>query len=425
MSNNLNDVIPQEVSSANSEDETRKFIVVGANCGKGCKSVGWDKIDQVNLVDYHVVILIERHLIEGVVSLNSAKIAAIRQQISRMLMSGGELTVVTNLIKQVGVKIPTHPSRKAQISLNSFLPFAIQTHNEQGDTIEKGNDSQFTAYVSQLKRWSFWIQSPGQASKFISNREGRALAGYFTHNSLRIAILPDIAEQDADEVSKEILRSYGLIIGDTPAPDWAAETEVPGLAEIDAGIDHCKSEIASAQRTLDELNSKRNALDRYKKLLYAKGDDLELIVADVLGQFGADLLDDRYGVEDLNLKIGDQRCVVEIHGTEGPLKLHKVRQLFNHAFDVEEKLGERPKGILVANPMRKVPPKMRTNVKAPEFPSNVIDRAVEMKFAVVSGSWLFGKYCNFLSGITDGDSILQEIVGTVGLIHLEQSIDES
>ena len=48
-----------------------------------------------------------------------------------------------------------------------------------------------------------------------------------------------------------------------------------------------------------------------------------------------------------------------------------------------------------------------------------------MKFAVVSGSWLFGKYCNFLSETTDGDSILQEIVGTVGLIHLEQSINES
>ena len=98
MSNNLNDVIPQEVSSANSEDEKRKFIVVGANCGKGCKSVGWDKIDQVNLVDYDVVILIERHLIEGVVSLDSVKIAATQKQISRMLMSGGELTVVTNLM---------------------------------------------------------------------------------------------------------------------------------------------------------------------------------------------------------------------------------------------------------------------------------------------------------------------------------------
>ena len=273
-----------------------------------------------------------------------------------------------NLIKQVGVKTPTQPSVKSPTSLNSFLPFPIMTHNEQGDTIAKGNDSQFTAYVSQLKRWSFWIQSAGQASKFISNREGAALAGYFTHHHVRIAILPDIAEQDADEVSKEVLRSYGLIIGDTPAPDWAAETEVPGLAEIDARIDNCKSEIASAQRTLDELNSKRNALDKYKKLLYAKGDDFELIVADVLGQFGADLLDDRYGVEDLHLKIGNQRCVVEIHGTEGPLKLHKVRQLLNHAFDVEDKLGERPKGILVANPMRKIPPKMRTNVKAPEFP---------------------------------------------------------
>ena len=425
MSNNLNDVIPQEVSSANHEDETRKFIVVGANCGKGCKSVGWDKIDQVNLVDYDVVILIERHLIEGVVSLDSVKIAAIQNQISRMLMSGGELTVVTNLIKQVRVKNPTYHSAKSLTSLNSFLPFSIKTHNEQGDTIEKGNDSQFTAYVSQLKRWSFWIQSPGPASKFISNREGAALAGYFTHNGVRIAILPDIAEQDADEVAKEVLRSYGIIIGDTPAPDWAAETEVPGLAEIDARIDNCKSAIASAQRTLDELNSKRNALDKYKKLLYAKGDDFELIVADVLDQFGADLSDDRYGVEDLNLKIGNQRCVVEIHGTERPLKLHKVHQLLHHAVDVEEKLGERPKGILVANPMRKVPPKMRTNVKAPEFPSNVIDRAVEMKFAVVSGSWLFGKYCNFLSGTTDGDSILQEIVGTVGLIHLEQSINES
>lgn len=412
--------MPVQIPQNSENEKARKFIVVGANCGNICTSVGWDRVHLHNLVDYDVVILIARNFVAGILSLDIVKVNVVQQQIRRMLKSGGALIVVTERMEKANLKWSDSDSSEASIDLNAFLPFNVILHAESGTTIEKKTGLEFSPYLSNLKKWNFWIEPPDGADStpYLSNREGVPLAGYFLVNGIGMEVLPVIPDFETDEIARELLRSQGLMTDETPPPKWTSDLSVPGVSNIDIKIAECESRITGAQSDLDGLVTTRASLDRYKKLLYATGDDLEFIVADLMETLGATLLTERCGVEDLLMEIGEQTCAVEIHGTEGTLKLLKLRQLFNHAFDVEIKLGKRPKGILIANPFRKVAPDKRNSMKSPEFSPDTVERAAEMKISIVSGRWLFKQYCDFLENKLSGDSILQEIVDTDGLLHL-------
>ena len=138
---------------------------------------------------------------------------------------------------------------------------------------------------------------------------------------------------------------------------------------------------------------------------------------EVLENFGATISEEHHGVEDSLLNIGSITCVVEVTGTDATLKLLKVRQLLDHAMLVEEKTGNRPKAILVANALRTMPPSDRASADPPEYPSNVLERMKESKSALVPSQWLFEKYCEVLDGNADKADILDAILNANGLIE--------
>ena len=229
---------------------------------------------------------------------------------------------------------------------------------------------------------------------------------------IKVTILPDLASLSNDEIAHEVLTELHIAEPDEPPPEWAEKVPMPRLSGINDDIDASEARIAQEEITLIELRQNRRDLAKYKSLLYAKGDELEAVVENVLAQLGVELDDERHSVEDLLGKFEDESCVFEVTGTDGALKLLKVRQLFTHAFLVEETTGLRPKAILVANPLRKIPLEMRDKSNPPEFPSNVVARAEEMKIALVSGRWLFEKFCAVLEGNIKGEAVIREVLDT-------------
>lgn len=395
-----------------------KAIVVGAN-SPCCDSVRWSEINLKNFVDYDVAILIVRDLKSDGASLNLDILSSTGNQLRRLLKSGGSLTVVTPGVYPFSTKHSPQNAVEVESSISVFLPIPVSFRDEAGDTVTRESDVPFAGYLRRIKSWKFWASISGQdstQSAYLSNREGKALAGFFAVGAIGLVLLPDVPELTTEEIALELLPELGFGEAKVPAPDWAATIPVPGLGDIDTAISECRLEISKANERLDELGKDREKLDRYRKLLYSSGDDLENVVADVLQKLGATNLDERHGVEDLLVKVGEETCVVEVTGTDGALKLLKVRQLLDHAMIVEEQTEERPKAILVANPLKTVPPNMRGKEKTPEFPSNVVTRAEETRIALVSGHWLFEKFCEFLDGNIEGAIILDEILSTDGLV---------
>jgi hypothetical protein len=178
----------------------------------------------------------------------------------------------------------------------------------------------------------------------------------------------------------------------------------------------CRSQIQEYKNQLEKHTTDWRALDKYRKLLYSTGDDLENIVDQVLTDLGATILEERHGVEDSLVTMDGNTCVVEVTGTDATLKLLKVRQLLDHAMLVEEKTGTRPKAILVANALRTIAPSDRDGADPPEYPSNVLERMKESKSALVPSRWLFEKYCEVLDSKTDKATVIAEILAANGLI---------
>lgn len=395
-----------------------KAIVVGAN-SPYCASVQWSQINLRNLVDYDLAILIVRDLDKEALALNGQILAEVNQQLGRLLESGGNLIIVTPGEYPFKTQHSMQNAAEVTTNIRSILPILIDFRTEPGSTVIRHDGAPFPNYLRSIQNWTFWASISGQGSTdtpYLTNREGRTLAGQFAVGPREIILLPDIPTRTTDEIASDILRELGFGEPSEPAPDWAENVAIPGIGEIESAITECRAEISEASERLGQLDRDRAKLAKYRTLLYATGDELEEIVSDVLQHLGAEVLDERHGVEDSLIKIGEETCVVEVTGTDGSLKLTKVRQLNDHAMIVEEKTQDRPKAILVANALRKVPPDVRGNEKAPEFPSNVVTRTEETKIALVPGRWLFQKFCAVLDGEITEQSVLDEILKTDGLV---------
>ena len=396
----------------------RKAIVVGAN-SPYCASVKWSQINLRNLVDYDLAILIVRDLDKGAAAISSQVLGEVNQQLGRLLDSGGQLVIATPGIYPFKLRHSPQNAKEVGANLRSILPIPINFRAEPGNTVIRNDGAQFSSYLRRIQSWTYWASITGEGSTetaYLSNREGRTIAGYFAVGTKGITLLPDIPNRTTDQIASEILEELGFREQSEPAPDWAEKVAVPGIGEIEAAITECRVEISEASERLGQLDRDRAKLAKYRMLLYSTGDDLEEVVSDVLQQLGAEVLDERHGVEDSLIKIGEETCVVEVTGTDGPLKLLKVRQLLDHAMIVEDQTGNRPKAILVANPLKKMPPDLRSSSKAPEFPQNVVTRTEESKIALVSGKWLFHKYCEVLDGTVEAKSVLDNILKTDGLV---------
>ena len=398
--------------------KTLKTIVFGAK-SPYCDSIRWSELNLRNFVDFDVAILIVRDLKNGAQSLNVQLLAEVQQQLSRLLDSGGQLIVVTP--GQYIFKTRQAPQlvNEIQVSISNILPIPISFRDETGSTVIRDSDKPYVQYLRRIKKWNFWVSIGGQDAQetaFLKNREGRTLAGHFYMNAIGVTLLPDVPELSTDEVALEILTELGFRETQVPPPDWVESIAVPGLEEINTAITDCRSQIQESRARLEGYADNWRALDKYRKLLYSTGDDLESIVNEVLENLGATISEERHGVEDSLLSMGARTCVVEVTGTDSTLKLLKVRQLLDHAMLVEEKTGSRPKAILVANALRTLEPSDRDSADPPEYPSNVLERMKESKSALVPSRWLFEKYCEILDGKTDKATVIAEILGANGLI---------
>ena len=105
-----------------------------------------------------------------------------------------------------------------------------------------------------------------------------------------IIFLPKISVSE-DETLAVVLRDICGVEAGIPEPEWIATYEVPGQDQIDNQIADIRSRIAGARNELSSALEKRANAREYLKLLYERGQPLEIAVRTVLRALGASVED--------------------------------------------------------------------------------------------------------------------------------------
>jgi len=240
------------------------------------------------------------------------------------------------------------------------------------------------------------------------------LAGECQWGNGRVVLLPSGNFESAPEAIDLVLEELaGAPLAISP-PQWVQHVQIPGAAELEAEIDSAQQTIESLRSQIRSSEGKRDALLKYKRLIYSDGAELEEIVERALIYLGGSIIASKYGTEEYILVHHGREHLMEVKGAIGSAALKHVRQLIDNQLLAEETTGTAPHGILVVNGWRNDPPSERGKGTLIEFPDNVIQRASANDIALVSGAQILSAVCLKLKGDDDGSAFLNALTSTRG-----------
>ena len=439
--------------------ESKRYLVIGSTNYSPVESVEWDVGELPNIVDYDVVILDVRALNEELLpAVSNERLKILRKQFVRLLDSQGSLIVLSDFRKR-HERPEQHPDSASNYD---WSPVVIGLADESGESLEV-LQQRFPSYLKQLRSWPYYFFIPegglsneftdfcGSTYKtqykpcleaFVTNRYDQTVAGslrlelryrktqsvaygssynYYPENPDKttgeMVLLPLIEELDHREAVHLVLQDLtGVATTTELPPEWAESIGVPGVTSIEEKIAKKAEEIEAIQAQIGKLKGEQSSLEKYRKLLYASGTELEEIIQECLEKLGGLVTPAKYGQEEFVLVFEEHECLVEIKGVSKSISLTDLRQLNDYLLRHEEETGKPSKGILFGNTWRNDAPEDRNSNDRPEFPQNVVDRASQLEIALVSSRDLFTVFCLFLQDKISGTSILLRIIETTGIV---------
>jgi hypothetical protein len=179
-------------------------------------------------------------------------------------------------------------------------------------------------------------------------------------------------------------------------------------------IEALEAEIAQHQREKQEI-------EKFKKLLYGDGKELEDIFSLCLEKLGGKVKEAKYSEEEFILEYKEEQYLVECKGVGKSIALGHVRQLLDYMFKFEEDEGKPGKGILFCNAWKGLSLQERGTASTVIFPENVINRANSVGIALVNSVDFFGAYAGFLAGQVLGETILDRITSSTGVVNFQNA----
>ena len=422
-----------------------KTLVIGSTGHLHVTCVDWPDISKVNVVDFHLVIINVRSLTkQRMISIGKLAFDKLRKSLARLLASNGSIVAVGEQAEYVDINNYT------QVSNYAWSPVTIGTKSESGDTIDIRVNS-FPKYFSHFKAWDYYYFLPNSClthelvdvcgqmehveyqplnQEIVVNRYGESLAVRYqfgikprrSGNGLTlgpITLLPaihELAERDAINLVLEDLLE--LPQKELP-PVWAEYIEIPELSKYRAEIERRRNAIRELTAEIEQLDGKVESVQEFLKLLYASGTDLENIFSRCLTECGGKITPAKYSREEFVLEVGQGKFLVECKGVGKSVALGHVRQLMDYMLKYEEDEKEPGKGILFGNAWKDLPPEKRGLRETTNFPDNVIARATANEIALINSVDFFKAFCRFLAGEVTGQSILNRITMSNGIVSFD------
>jgi hypothetical protein len=433
-------------------------LVIGSTGYSGADSVPWTAKAVPNIVDYDTVIVDVPSLDEAVLKkVSSQMLEDMQKQLIRLLDSTGRLIIITDFPR--AEKRPK--SYPESVDNYDWCPIGIGISDESGKSLI-AKDTRFNKYLSNLAGWEYYHFIPHSClssaltdfygstyqtryeipeQPLVTNRYNKIIAGVYRVEVYRertkyprygssyreyptepdavtgeIILLPRIPSLDRKDAVCLVLEELTGLVQNSVPPDWVQTINVPGVIELDGEISAMLDTITQVRNQIRVLEQNKESLERFKKLLYSTGHELEEIVAASFERLGAAILPAKYSEEEFVMVFDGVEYLVEVKGVTKSISLGHVRQLNDYLLKYEEDTKTQCKGILFGNSWRDYPPEKRGTSAKPEFPDNVIRRSEQWGIALVSSVRFFSVLCKCLDGKSDGATILRQIVTAEGCV---------
>lgn len=217
----------------------------------------------------------------------------------------------------------------------------------------------------------------------------------------------------------DFLSAINLLNKNEEMPQWAKTIKMFDDNDQLAIIEDRHSTIQKAEEDIEKAQNVLDKNNKYKSILYTKGDELVNVVFEIIEQmFGCDLsnFEDKYD-EDFLFQAGGFTFIGEIKGVTPNVKNDNISQIDRHCQNYVEEYEEedgRIKGLLIINHQRNKPLQEREPVHerqislAERYEVLIIETPVLLK--------LFEKYC---SGELSREKWLETVKENTGLLHVE------
>jgi hypothetical protein len=344
------------------------------------------------------------------------------------------------------------------LKTNEWCPVSIDTVVEKGNVINVKDES-YKEYFKIFRAWEYYfVVATLNATELEINYEDEwkvvtkwaPIATNSANKPIAICIVPFFYEWDKEELSRpsdrrgyhekpkkmggrlillpaadkyhteqsmEAILAMGRRFEETPPPAWTTGIEVPGEAGIRTAITAQKESVRCEQTRLKELEDLLAKVERYKRLLYADGLELQDICKLTLDSLGVTTKSPL--VSDFMIEIGSEEALVEVKGSTKNIDKDDVAQLITDFGQLIKTIKETKtiKRLLIGNAWRLEPLEKRGTKDKPLFTKDVIKIAESQNIGLLPTTELFKVYCVFLEKPTCRDSILSKLITGTGIIR--------
>ena len=345
--------------------------ILGNEVGGADRCIKWDFKNASNFSDCDKLIVDMTTLTDtDLYFITWEKATEIFDQIKKRFESGGEIVCILQS------KFEKTNSEKTIINNYFWCPLAFNFKKvTKGSKIEAVKDFEYNEYLAMVKNWEIEIENPkcklyptedafegtlvSVTSSAIYTQSYAMIGGVFSVKGLlrptsgKLVMLPPI--EDSKEGINVILKSWERITS-TLLPDWIRNITIPNLPQIKKLIVDENQKIEKIQNTILNLEKQKNELEKFRRLLYTDGVELEEIVMESLQKIGISSIrkgrDENHEDMIFDFESKDSNlCVIEVKGMERNMKLAHIRQTLHWALDYQEK-GKKAKPLLIANIFR-------------------------------------------------------------------------
>jgi len=292
------------------------------------------------------------------------------------------------------------------------------------DYIDSGHP--FSNYLNTKPSWSAYIDIDACESwKVIASAFNTHAVALSKRLGLgHIILLPSYY----DHHNGELLESCIIkLLGDketTPQPSWAKPILVHGQEELNLKITEFSDKIDTLTEQRKGVIDKRDELERWKYLIYAKGKhQLEPVVREALALIGCNIEPQPDKDSDGIVSCDYGTALLEVVGSKETIRLRKLGELTTNMGNFMSEKETSVNGILVGNPFCEEPLDNRPPDKSQKklFAKELIDSAEKQGIPVLLSTELYQIVCSILKDELpeeEKQSLQEQIFNGKGLVRL-------
>ncbi len=200
--------------------------------------------------------------------------------------------------------------------------------------------------------------------------------------------LPQATKVASIEAVDLILHRMLGVSGIKQAPEWSDRYRLPDEEAAAVYLESLRVEARELAERIEIAEKRLREEQRFKKLLYEQGDELEEAVWEALEVLGATVHRPAANTNEEDGRLEDslgKKAMLEIKGRGGSIKLQDVRQLHDWMENALHNEGWEGKGILVANAHLAQDPEQRQQ----PFPDNCVKAAERYGICLLTSKKLF------------------------------------